>query len=170
MPKQYANASFYEEKLKNVMQRMDANSYDYNFDRHGAWVQFMLKGQLYRFDHTKQKAEARGIKLSYGSDCFAQIVLSLEDLARMAERGIYELQTWLSGMRFLPPAAKVPECLSALGFVEIPGDVEEVKARFRNLAKKCHPDNGGNEAAFIALQEAAKNAMDYVSVRGKKHE
>ena len=49
------------------------------------------------------------IKMAYGSDCFAQIVLSLEDLARMAERGIYELQTWLSGMQYLPPPVVVPE-------------------------------------------------------------
>ncbi|SHF53777.1 hypothetical protein SAMN02746089_02114 [Caldanaerobius fijiensis DSM 17918] len=39
------------------------------------------------------KVKSRGIKLVYGLDAFAQIVLSLEDLARMVERGIYDLQT-----------------------------------------------------------------------------
>lgn len=165
MSKQYAAAEIYERKLQKVMERMEAEAYNYNFDRYGAWVEFRLKGQLYRFDHTKEKAEARGIKLSYSSDCFAQIVLSLEDLARMAERGIYELQTWLEGMRFLPPPVVVPECLRNLGFAQIPESVEDVKARFKGLAKKCHPDMGGSDADFAALQEVARMAIEYMEGR-----
>ena len=168
MNKQYADAAVYEKKLQKVMERMEASACNYNFDRHGAWVEFRLKGQLYRFDHTREKAAAHGIKLAYGSDCFAQIVLSLEDLARMAERGIYELQTWLSGMQYLPPPVVVPECLRALGFMEIPASCEEVKARFKGLAKKCHPDAGGSEADFIALQKAAKEALQYMESRNIK--
>lgn len=170
MSKQYADATVYERKLQKVMERMTVEEYNYNFDRHGAWIEFRLKGQLYRFDHTKEKAEARGIKLMYGSDCFAQIVLSLEDLARMAERGIYELQTWLEGMKFLPPPVVVPECLRNLGFAQIPESVEDVKARYKTLAKKCHPDTGGSEADFAALQETAHEALKYMGTReGKAH-
>ena len=165
MSKQYADAAVYERKLQKVMERMATDEYNYNFDRHGAWVEFRLKGQLYRFDHTKEKAAARGIKLMYGSDCFAQIVLSLEDLARMAERGIYELQTWLEGMKFLPPPVVVPECLRNLGFAQIPESVEDVKARYKGLAKKCHPDAGGSEADFAALHVAAEAAIKYMESR-----
>jgi len=38
-----------------------------------------------------EKERKNGISLSYGSDAFAQLVLSLEDIARMTERGIDEL-------------------------------------------------------------------------------
>lgn len=168
MSKQYADATVYERKLQKVMERMAVEEYNYNFDRHGAWVEFRLKGQLYRFDHTKEKAEARGIKLMYGSDCFAQIVLSLEDLARMAERGIYELQTWLEGMKFLPPPVVVPECLRNLGFAQIPESVEDVKTRYKTLAKKRHPDTGGSEADFAALQETAHAALKYMETRERR--
>ncbi len=162
MAKQYVSAEVYERKLDRVMERMGAEEYNYNFDRFGAWVEFRLRGQLYRFDHTREKAAARGIKLSYGSDCLAQIVLSLEDLARMAERGIYELQTWLAGLKFLPPPVVMPECFRVLGFEELPGDGEEIKARFKTLAKQRHPDGGGSSEDFIALQTAAREAMEYM--------
>lgn len=162
MAKQYADAPTYEKKLQKVMERMSASDCNYNFDRHGAWVEFRFKGQLYRFDHTKEKAAAYGINLSYGSDCFAQIVLSLEDLARMSERGIYELQTWLAGLKFLPPPVSIPQCLIDLGFEDIPSSEEEVKARFKLLAKKAHPDKGGDNDTFVKLQDIAKKAIDYM--------
>lgn len=161
----YADVEKYERKLQLVMERMGTDDYNYNFDRHGGWVEFRLMGQLYRFEHDKDKAAARGIKLNYGSDCFSQIVLSLEDLARMAERGIYELQTWLSGMKYLPPPIVVPECLRVLGFDEIPASVEDVNARYRSLAKTAHPDAGGSEERFTQLQVAADEALKYM--RGK---
>ena len=33
---------------------------------------------------------------------FAQLVKTLEDIARMVERGIYDLSTWIEGMKTLP--------------------------------------------------------------------
>ena len=159
--KQYASAEIYENKLARVMERFDAEDYNYNWDRHMAWVEFRLKGQLYRFDHSVEKAKARGFNIAYGSDVFAQLVISLEDLARMAERGIYELQTWLAGMKFLPPPVTLPECFKAMGFAEMPSGVEEVKARFKTLAKQVHPDTGGNDEAFRRLQDAATEAIKY---------
>jgi hypothetical protein len=81
--KQYAAGDVYERKLKRVMERLEVSEYNFNWDRHGAWIEFRLRGELYRFDHSTDKAQARGINIRYGSDCFAQIVLSLEDLARM---------------------------------------------------------------------------------------
>lgn len=159
--KQYASPDAYEAKLARVMERFGTDDYNFNWDRHMAWVEFRLKNQLYRFDHSVEKANARGFSLTYGSDVFAQLVISLEDLARMAERGIYEIQTWLAGMKFLPPPTVVPECFKALGFVEIPTDVEGVKARFRTLAKQVHPDTGGDNDAFVLLQEATAEAIRY---------
>ena len=167
--KQYASPEKYERKLELIMKRMGATEYNYDFSRHGAWVEFRIKGQLYRFDHTKEKAAALGIKLNYGSDCFAQIVLALEDLARMAERGIYELQTWLSGMKYLPPPEFVPDSLRALGFEEIPASAEDVKARFKLLAKKAHPDAGGTEERFISLQQVAHEAIKYMEERERTY-
>jgi len=159
--RQYGSPEFYERKLKSVMERLGVPQDDvyFNWDRFGGFVQFRYNGQLYRFEHSIEKAAAKGHKLKYGTDAFAQVVLSLEDLARMVERGIYDLSTWVAGMKFLPPATVVPECFATLGFVEIPSGPEEVKERYRTLAKERHPDAGGSAEGFHRLTEASEKCL-----------
>lgn len=161
--KQYASPDAYEAKLARVMERMGVTEYNYNWDRHMAWVEFRRKGQLFRFDHSVENAREKGFDLIYGSDVFAQLVITLEDLARMGERGIYELQTWLEGMKFLPPPVVVPDCLRVLGFDRIPDSAEEIRTRYRTLAKQAHPDSGGSESEFVVLQTAARAAVEYLA-------
>jgi hypothetical protein len=161
--KQYAAPEQYVEKLAKVMQRFGAEEYNFDWSRRGGWVEFRVDGQLYRFDHSVEKAQANGQKIVYGSDAFAQLVLALEDLARLAERGIYKLKTWIEGMRYLPPPEELPECFKVLGFERLPADAVAVTDRYRTLAKERHPDNGGSNEAFIALQRAAEDAKRYLS-------
>jgi DnaJ-class molecular chaperone len=85
----------------------------------------------------------------------------LEDLARIAERGIYDLQAWVEGMKYLPPVVEIPSFFKLLGFTSIPADAAEVKDRYRTLAKQMHPDTGGNVEDFIQLQKAAEQALKY---------
>ena len=161
--KQYGDADIYERKLARVMEKFGVSEegYTWNWDRHSCYVEFRLKGELYRFDHSVEKARARGVDLRYGSDAFAQVVLALEDLARMVQRGIYELQTWVAGMKYLPPPVEIPSFFKFLGFQEIPSGPEEVKVRYKNLAKTMHPDVGGEEADFLKLKDAAERGAAY---------
>lgn len=163
--KRYAPPQEYEKKLERVMERLGIENYNYDFSRHAAWVEFRYKGSLYRFDHSVEKAQERGINLTYGSDAFAQIVLSLEDLARMVERGIYDLQTWVSGMKYLPQAVEIPSFFKYMGFKEIPKSEEEVKQKFRELSKIMHPDVGGSPEDFHKLNEAYGQALAYVGIK-----
>lgn len=167
MSKQYASVKSYEDKLKRVMERLNIKEFNWNYDRHGSWVEFRYKGEMYRFDHTVEKAKSRGVDISYGSDAFSQIVLALEDLARMVERGIYDLQTWVSGMKYLPPAFELPAFFKVLGFEQLPSSEEEVKARYRNLAKTLHPDVGGNAKDFDNLMVASEQCLQYLKTRKK---
>lgn len=162
MPKQYAPASSYEDKLKRIMERLNIKEFNWNYDRHGAWVEFRYKGALYRFDHSVEKAKSRGVNISYGSDAFSQIVLALEDLARMVERGIYDLQTWVSGMKYLPPVLEIPAFFKMLGFEQMPSSEEEIKVRYRNLAKSVHPDMGGSAEDFNKLTKASEQCLQYL--------
>ncbi|GAB6172020.1 hypothetical protein JCM15765_14980 [Paradesulfitobacterium aromaticivorans] len=159
--KQYGAADNYEQKLSRVMERLEIKDFNYNFDRFGCWVEFRYRNQLYRFEHSIEKAKARGVELRYGSDAFAQVVLALEDLARMVERGIYELSTWVAGMKYLPPPVEVPSFFRFLGYEQIPAGPEDVKERYRQLAKTMHPDAGGTEEDFMKLRDAAEKAMRY---------
>jgi hypothetical protein len=161
--KQYGDAATYEKKLEKVMERLGIKEFNFNWDRHGCWIEFRYKGELYRFEHSVEKAKSRGIELRYGSDVFAQVVLALEDLARMVERGIYDLSTWVAGMKFLPPAIEVPSFLRFLGFDRIPDSVEEVRDRFRTLAKQLHPDAGGNVEDFQKLKDASEQAIKFMT-------
>lgn len=162
MNKKYAEPSTYEAKLEKVMTRLGVDKFDYDWSRRECWVEFYYKGQPYRFAHSLENAKAHGANVSYGSDLFAQVVLSLEDLARMVERGIYDLGTWVAGMKALPAPTKIPECFIKLGFAEMPATVKEVQARYRSMSKVLHPDQGGSEKDFEELRAARDAAEAYL--------
>lgn len=151
MAKQYAEPAAYEAKLEKVMGRLGVKEYDYDWSRFECWVSFVYKGQHYRFSHSVDNAKAHGVNIRYGSDVFAQVVLSIEDLARMVERGIYDLSTWVSGMKYLPAAKPLETCFAVLGFIERPASSEEVRAQYKRMAKALHPDAGGDPDAFANL-------------------
>lgn len=159
--KQYAPAENYESKLEKVMARLGIEKYNYNWDRFSCWVEFTYKGQLYRFSHSIDNAAAHGQKVRYGSDVFAQVVLALEDLARMVERGIYDLSTWVAGMKYLPPTPEIPDCFRVLGYQHIPENREDVGCRYKQLAKTAHPDAGGSVEQFQTLSQAYEQALKY---------
>jgi hypothetical protein len=159
---------FYARKLAKVMERfgIDQDAYNWDCNRHGAFVEFHYKDGFYRFDQTVEKARTGGQKMNFGSDAFAQIVLTLEDLARMVERGIYDLSTWVSGMKMLPPVVEVPTFFRQLGFTEIPSDVEEVRARYRTLTKQLHPDAGGAREDYEVMVKSAEQATAWFGAGG----
>ena len=157
MSKQYAEPAAYEAKLEKVIARMEVSEYNYDWSRFGCWVEFYYKGQLYRFEHSVENAQTHGCNIKYGSDVFAQVVLTLEDIARMTERGIYELQTWIAGLKALPKPKEIDDCFRVLGFSEIPTP-DQLKERYRALVKVAHPDGGGSDEYFMQVQEARKRA------------
>lgn len=161
--KKYADVVTYENKLKRVMERFGVTEYDYDWTRKTAYVRFMYKGTWYQFDHSAEKSG-----LVYGTDVFAQIVLALEDLARMVERGIYDLGKWIVGMQYLPPVFEMPECFKALGFSgsDLPTE-DMVRTRYRNMAKELHPDVGGNAQGFIDLQNMTNLCLEYLKQKEK---
>ena len=161
--KQYASLEFYEKKLAKVMSRfgIEPEKYDWDCNRSSCWVQFYYKGGLYRFEHSVQKAQEHGHKLSYGSDAFAQVVLALEDLARLVDRGIYDLQDWVAGMKSLPPAQGLPSFCKLLGLDHLPQWEDEIEKAFRTMAKHNHPDVGGSDSFMRNLLAARTEAEDW---------
>lgn len=162
MEKQYGSPESYEAKLEKVMARLGVEEYKYDWSRFESWVSFVYKGKPYRFSHSVENARAHGVDIRYGSDVFAQVVLSLEDLARMVERGIYDLSTWVAGMKYLPAGDPVEPCFAALGFSERPKTAEDVTAQYRRMAKVMHPDAGGDETAFMVLSENYRRCLELV--------
>ncbi len=168
MPKQYAEPAAYEAKLEKVMDRLGVSEYDYNWDRFSCWVEFRYKGQAYKFSHSVENAQAHGVNIKYGSDVFAQVVLSLEDLARMVERGIYDLSTWVAGMLFLPEPKNLPDCFRVLQFSDVPESPEAIEKQYKRLCKVAHPDAGGSSEQFQVLTQARESALDYLRREGEQ--
>lgn len=79
----------------------------------------------------------------------------------MVERGIYDLQTWVEGMKFLPPSVEIPSFFQFMGFTTIPASREDVRERYRQLAKTMHPDGGGSADDFKQLQIASEQGLKY---------
>ena len=79
----------------------------------------------------------------------------------MVERGIYDLSTWIEGMKTLPPKKQIPQCFVALGFDNIPS-MDDLKNRFHMLAKESHPDSGGNSELFCLYKSAYEEAEMYL--------
>ena len=151
----------YESKLKRVMERMKIDKYNYDWTRSDCFIDFTYKGQFYRFEHSLEKAKAHNQNIQCVSDLFAQLVLSLEDICRISERGIYDLSTWVEGMKALPKPQQIPECFIFLGFQQIPTE-DEVKQRYKQLAKISHPDCGGDPQLFKQYTDAKVAAELYL--------
>lgn len=76
-----------------------------------------------------------------------------EKLAR-----VMQLSTWLAGLEALPAPAALAPCLVALGFERMPTE-EDLKAKYRDLARRHHPDAGGSEASFRSLKANYEDAL-----------
>lgn len=158
------NTETYEKKLATVMTRLGIEKYNYDYTRRAAWVTFAYKGQNYRFEHSVENAAAHGQPLSYGSDAFCQIVLTLEDLARASNRGIYDLQTWIEGiLKSLPCHVPVPGCFATLGLIQTGTTAEDVQKAFRTAAMKVDQTNSAGSEEIRRLLEAKEECLSIVS-------
>ena len=156
----------FEAKLGRVMARLGVDKYQssWNQGKGGAscFVEMMYGGKVYRFENSSEKSAACGRNISYVSDLFAEVVYSLEGLARAVEKGIFTLDMLLAGVPALPAAPPLDPCFVAMGFSSMPAGEAEVKEQYRRLAKVLHPDAGGDEAAFRTLNDNYSACLEIV--------
>lgn len=62
---------------------------------------------------------------------------------------------------------ELPSCFQALGFTEIPENKKEIKARYRQLVRKTHPDQGGSFTEFVKLTKAFESSIKFLEQREK---
>jgi DnaJ-class molecular chaperone len=58
--------------------------------------------------------------------------------------------------------------LTLRNFEGIPVSAEDVKDRYRTLAKEKHPDRGGGAEEFQQLAAATEVALQYLAERGER--
>lgn len=163
--KEYGATETYEKKLERVMERFGVESLDYDFSRREAWINFSYKGTRHHFSLSVEQTQGTKRQLAYGSDCFARLVLALEDIARMVEDGVYDLGTWMAGMKMLPESKTLMEWCQVLKFEQIPDHVSEIESRFKELVQTGHPDKGGSGELLKALIQARKEGHAWFEER-----
>lgn len=165
--KQYsADTATMEKKLARVMERLGVEKYqcDWNQSRTGSscWVEMRYGASTYRFENSTQKSAECGRNLVYVSDLLASVVYSLEGLARAVEQGIFTLDMLLAGVPALPEGHDLEPCFVALGFSQRPASESELKNQYSRMAKVMHPDAGGSDTAFIALNENYRACLELI--------
>ncbi|MDG2382713.1 MAG: DnaJ domain-containing protein [Pirellulaceae bacterium] len=68
----------------------------------------------------------------------------------------FEIPAWLEN--------ETPPCLKALG-LSLPCTEEELRHAYRQLAKKMHPDRGGDIQRFLMLQQHFEQSLSYLRQR-----
>lgn len=101
----------------------------------------------------------------YSEDNFRAITLTLEALRAVVRHGVVDVDRVFTGFAAIQPPAPRRPWWEVLGYGRRDGLTEdEVRERFRDLAKTRHPDVGGSAAAFQELQEARAEALRVVRV------
>ena len=145
----YKEQDMYERKLIKVMKRLKIEEYNFNWDRVSCFIEFQYDENVYRLEHSVQKAKEKGIiVLRNGLDCLSELVLSLEDLCQIIERGTYNLDTWLSGMKQVPLEEDIPEFL------------EEVHISYKSSGKQKHSEYNRNDDFNHAAPELSQEAFN----------
>lgn len=91
------------------------------------------------------------------------IGLHVEALRGQERWGVGTLEQAFRGFAALPETAGGASCWDVLGLDREQASAESIEARFRELARKRHPDMGGNAADFSALVDARKAALEAIA-------
>ena len=87
----------YEKILKEIMEKINADEYDFDYTRRDAWVVLSYKGSKYRLELSIQSAAEHGQALMSGADAFCKIVMALDSLTRTSSQCLSALQQWVEG-------------------------------------------------------------------------
>lgn len=154
-------------KLENAISRLEASDLDHGFSTSrsdaSAWVSFQYKGRKYKFEYSRSKAEYFGLSIPQQKDILILLVNGIVDLARLADRGVFDFGQLIEGFKTLE-FIEVPSWAQFMGFNSRPRSIIEVEARFKDLSKGAMNPNI-NSDDFMKLQEARKLAQQYFGVR-----
>ena len=116
--------SVYEKRLTGVMKRLKVQNYKFNWDRTSCFIEFNYNENFYRLEHSIEKAKKNGLFLHNGLDCLMELTQSLEDLCGIIDKGMYDFETWISGMKQSPSETMMP------------GFQEELEIRYKTVGRQ----------------------------------
>ena len=81
--KKYADSKFYQNKLANIMSKLNIEKYRYQYTENTAFINFKIDYKWYQIDHNLENAKKNNPGISTGSDLFAELVLGCNMASRM---------------------------------------------------------------------------------------
>lgn len=123
----------YERRLIKVMRELKVENYHFNWDRTSCLIEFHYLDDFYRLEHSIEGAKRNGLFLGNGLDCLMGLTQSLEDLCAIINRGTYNFETWIEGMKQSPSGQNMPEFQ------------EEFQIRYRSMSEQKLPNYNTEE-------------------------
>ena len=153
-------------KLENAITRLGATDFDHGSSTGrndaSAYVKFTYKGSIYKFEYSRSRAQYLGINIPQQKDIFIVLVNGIVDLARLAERGVFDFGQLIQGFKALE-FIENPKWASFMGFNTRPMNFAMVKDRFNDLVKGAMNPNT-NADDYRQLQDYMKIARQYFGV------
>jgi DnaJ-domain-containing protein 1 len=135
------------------------------------------EGYQLTFDITPQEAQRVELFLTWNSSDIKDYVDDLQEIIRLAQRPQRQFYTYFTSSMFgdynnynyqqqytnpqpAPPIHE-PAWVAVLG-LKRDATPKEIKSKYRELAKKNHPDKGGDPVKFAKIQQAYEEAIAHV--------
>lgn len=150
-------------KLRKALDKIEATGITYelsqNMHNPNAWVTFTYKGQRYKFDYSQMKANYYHLRIPDPKDVFVLLVYAVEDLIRVADRGVFDFGRVIANFKALE-FIEIPEWAIFMGFNTRPRNMLEVREKYNFLVKNSMNPNT-NKEDFQKLQQAMEIAKQY---------
>lgn len=161
--KKYSDVKFFINKLNNVFKKLNIEKFRYKYGNDFAFVNFNIDKSWYQINHSTKNAD-KNTKSLAGSDMFAEIVLSIEELSHLQDRGICSFQDIVSVFELKAGAVKLPDCFKKLGFDgRYMPSKKHVDYKYNDLAKVLHPDSAfGDMEKFNELNTAKEECYKFL--------
>lgn len=163
--KKYADSKFYQNKLSNIMKKLNIEKYRYQYTDTTAFINFKIGYSWYQINHTLENAKKNSPGISNGTDVFAELVLTMEDLLHISERNISDFKTWVSPFELKAGSVELPECFAKLGFDgRYKPSKKNVDFKFNELAKVLDPQKNpfGDKEKFEELKRVKEECYSYL--------
>lgn len=169
MDKKYAGNKFYQNKLKNLMEKLKITKYYAKYTETEAFLNFKYNNKWYNIKHTLKNAQKTDSSIKYGSDLYAQLILTLEDLIRIKDRNICDFSNWISQFEIKAGDVSLPDCFKKLGFDgSYMPTKKNIDYKYNELAKILNPANAfGDKDKFEELNRLKEECYDFIKRQGE---
>ena len=163
--KKYADHKYYQTKLANIMKKLGIEKFKYQYTDDKAFINFKIGYKWYQINHTLKNARINNPKIVSGSDVFAELVLTMEDLMHISDRNICDFKDWMAPFELKAGSIELPECFAKLGFDgRYMPSKKNVDFKFSELAKVLDPDKNafGDKEKFDELLDIRQKCYDFI--------